>query len=210
MFSTESSPRELGNQVLPPAESPRAETQWDELFMAQLRPLAPASPPVAPPTLLGGVSQPPAAAASQVAAGPASAGFVSFQANAAKAKRKRSPRKKIVPESKEYVLEPTNEDIFCGRVENLKQWYNSLDDKDEKTDLSQCLVDYVKSYGARFLERDEKGWYVIDNITARRKVSQALREDTDPEKRQAKRQRFLAKKARRQQQVAVRGEDPGA
>ena len=51
----------------------------------------------------------------------------------------------------------------------------TVNDKDEKTDLSQCLVDYVKSYGARFLERDEKGWYVIDNITARRKVSQALR-----------------------------------
>ena len=42
------------------------------------------------------------------------------------------------------------------------------------------------------------GWYVVPNIVARRKASQALREDSDPEKRKAKRARFLAKKKRKE------------
>ncbi|KAG7364351.1 hypothetical protein IV203_037553 [Nitzschia inconspicua] len=129
-------------------------------------------------------------------------------------KRKRAPRKKVVPKKKVYV-EPQSLDILCGRggrsnhhsgnkryrdeVENLKEWYSNIDSKDSKTDLSQCLVDYVQSYGARFLEHDEHGWYIVDNVVARRKASQALREDTDPEKRRAKRQRFLAKQARLQE-----------
>lgn len=52
----------------------------------------------------------------------------------------------------------------------------------------------MKSYGGNFLEKDDTGYYIIDDAMARRKVSQALREDKDPEKRKAKRQRFLAKK----------------
>merc|ERR1712048_268188 len=130
-----------------------------------------------------------------------------------KKKRKRQPRKKVVPESKVYV-EPKDADVLCGRggrsnhhignkryreeVKNLQKWYLDIEDKDEKTDLSQCLVDYVKSYDGRFLEKDEEGWYEVPNIVARRKASQALREDTDPEKRKAKRTRFLKKKAEKE------------
>lgn len=126
-----------------------------------------------------------------------------------KKKRKRRPRKKIVPEVKEYV-EPTDVDVLLGRggrsnhhpgnkryreeVENLRGWYLGVEDKSEKTDLSQCLVDYVHSYDGRFLHKDEVGWYVTPNIIARRKASQALREDNDAEKRAAKRARFLQKK----------------
>ena len=71
----------------------------------------------------------------------------------------------------------------------------SSQSKDEKTDLSQCLVDYIRSYHGRFLDKDEGGWYVVPNIVARRKASQALREDNNAEKRAAKRSRFLKKKA---------------
>jgi hypothetical protein len=134
-----------------------------------------------------------------------------------KKKRKRRPRKKIVPEVKEYV-EPNDVDVLLGRggrsnhhpgnkryreeVQNLQSWYLGVEDKNEKTDLSQCLVDYVHSYEGRFLYKDEVGWYVVPNIIARRKASQALREDNDAEKRAAKRARFLQKKeleAQRQQ-----------
>jgi hypothetical protein len=124
-------------------------------------------------------------------------------------KRKRRPRKKIVPKVKEYV-EPTPVDVLLGRggrsnhhpgnkryreeVQNLQSWYLGVEDKNEKTDLSQCLVDYVHSYDGRFLYKDENGWYVVPNIIARRKASQALREDNDAEKRAAKRARFLQKK----------------
>jgi len=69
--------------------------------------------------------------------------------------------------------------------------------------MSQVLVDVMEKMGGRFLEEDKvkegekmvsKGWYVVPNIVARRKASQALREDNDPAKRKAKRARFLAKK----------------
>ena len=133
-------------------------------------------------------------------------------------KRKRKPRKKVVPEVKKYVT-PSQNDVLLGRggrsnhhpgnkryreeVKNLRTWYNSIgENKDEKTTLSQCLVDYVHSYKGRFLEKDKNGWYEVLNIVARRKASQALREDDDPEKRAAKRARFLEKKA------AERGELP--
>jgi hypothetical protein len=132
------------------------------------------------------------------------------QGQSSKKKRKRKPRKKAVPEVKEYV-EHTDADVLLGRggrsnhhpgnkryreeVTNLQSWYLGIEGKDEKTDLSQCLVDYVHSYEGRFLENDRAGWYVVPNIVARRKASQALREDNDPEKRAAKRTRFLKKKA---------------
>lgn len=127
-----------------------------------------------------------------------------------KKKRVRKPRQKVVPEVKAYVT-PMQNDVLLGRggrsnhhpgnkryreeVKNLRGWYLSIgDNKDEKTALSQLLVDYVHGYNGRFLEKDKNGWYVVPNIVARRKASQALREDNDPEKRAAKRARFQQKK----------------
>jgi len=128
-----------------------------------------------------------------------------------KKKRKRAPRKKIIPEDKKYT-EPTQKDVLMGRggksnhhpgntryreeVERLQEWYKKTDEKDEKTGISETLVFYVQSYGGNFLQQDEDGWYIIEDVVARHKVSQALREDKDPKKRRAKRERFLAKKAR--------------
>lgn len=134
--------------------------------------------------------------------------------------RRRAPRKKIVPANKVYC-EPTTDDVLLGRggrsnhhggnkryraeVENLKEWYSTLEDKDDKTDLSQCLIESVHSYGGRFLELDKEAdrWYQVPNLVARRKASQALREDSDPQKRAAKRQRFLAKRRHKQAGGAV-------
>ena len=128
-----------------------------------------------------------------------------------KKKRNRRPRQKVVPDIKVYV-EPTTNDVLLGRggrsnhhpgnkryreeVSNLREWYGSIgDNKEDKTKLSQTLVDRIQSNNGRFLEKDKEGWYVVPNVVARRKASQALREDDDPEKRAAKRQRFLAKRA---------------
>merc|ERR1719432_504433 len=130
-------------------------------------------------------------------------------------KRIRKPRPKIVPETYVYV-EPHEDDVLLGRggrsnhhpgnkryreeVKNLRKWYQEIREKEEKTDLSQCLVDYVHSYGGRFLEEDKTtkvgSWYIVPDLLARRKASQALREDPDPAKRAAKRTRHLKKKAR--------------
>mmetsp|Transcript_11149 Transcript_11149/g.23083 ORF Transcript_11149/g.23083 Transcript_11149/m.23083 type:complete len:342 (+) Transcript_11149:222-1247(+) len=132
-----------------------------------------------------------------------------------KKKRKRAPRKKIVPQNKQY-LEYGEHDVLMGRggksnhhpgnlkyrqeIERLQEGYKNTDDKDEKTRISEQLVARVQSYGGNFLEKDERGWYIIDDVVARRKVSQALREDKDPEKRRAKRQRFLEKRAKLEEQ----------
>jgi len=79
-------------------------------------------------------------------------------------------------------------------VLRVQKEYKATDDKDAKTEMSKNLVRTVQSWGGNFLEKDQDGWYIIDDVTARRKVSQALREDKDPEKRKAKRQRFLERR----------------
>lgn len=131
-----------------------------------------------------------------------------------KKKRKRAPRKRMIPQNKKYLV-PTEKDVMMGRggksnhhsgnmqyraeIDRLQEGYKKTDDKDEKTNISETLVLYIQSYGGNFLEKDDDGWYVIDDMVARRKVSQALREDKDPEKRRAKRQRFLLKRARQEE-----------
>lgn len=205
-------------QVTPKPEAlAPAKTDWDNMFFSQMQLLPPQTP--------SPVQLPPSPAPSST--DDAEVGSYSPQvevissisadvatSDAPKKKRKRKPRKKIVPDVKEYV-EPVDADVLLGRggrsnhhpgnkryreeVKNLQSWYLGIEDKDEKTDLSQCLVDYVHSYQGRFLEKDSKGWYEVPNIVARRKASQALREDTDPAKRAAKRARFLAKRAKTEQ-----------
>lgn len=141
-----------------------------------------------------------------------------------KKKRKRAPRKKIIPVNKQYKTY-TDDDVLMGRggksnhhkgnqryraeIERLQAQYKMTNDKDEKTAISEQLVAFVKSFGGDFLEKDDHGWYIIDDVVARRKASQALREDKDPEKRKAKRQRFLAKRARLEQEARRKGVQKG-
>lgn len=136
------------------------------------------------------------------------------QVSAPKKKRKRKKRKKVVLENKAYV-KISEFDVLLGRggrsnhhpgnkryreeVENFRRVYGTLKTDSEKTEMSQLLVAAIQKTGGRFLEEDKEagkslGWYVVPNIVARRKASQALREDNDPEKRKAKRARYLAKK----------------
>ena len=82
---------------------------------------------------------------------------------------------------------------YRAEVQNLQKWYKSSD-KAEKTDLAQCLVNFVHSYGGRFVKQEKSTgrWYVVSNLVARRKASQALREHMTMEERQAKKAAMLA------------------
>lgn len=124
-----------------------------------------------------------------------------------KRKTKKRRRPNYDPKEKVYV-EPTDEDVLFGRggrsnkhpgniryhAEKMKiQPRYLLATKEEKTDISQELVDIVKTWGGRFLKLEEKTtdqWFVTTNIAARKKVSQALRELNTPDERQKKRARY--------------------
>jgi len=132
------------------------------------------------------------------------------QTKKAQTKKKKAKRNRE-PEVKEYV-EPSDLDCLLGRggksnhhpgnkkyreeVLSLQEWYKSSS-KNEKTDLSQLLVDRVHSYGGKFLKMEKETglWYIVTNIVARRKCSQALREHIPPEERQARRAQINAAKA---------------
>jgi len=96
---------------------------------------------------------------------------------------------------KQQQPEYTDKDVLLGRggmtnkhpgnkrfrkeVENLKQWYKECGSKREKKKLSELMVDWVHSYGGRFLSKDENDdekWVIANPQAARRKASQALRE----------------------------------
>lgn len=117
---------------------------------------------------------------------------------------------------------PTEIDILLGRggrsnnhpgnkryleeVNALKHCYRSSS-KNERTDWSQCLVDYVHAYGGRFLrfDREASQWYEVPNRIARKKASQALREENTPESRAKKRQRY--KKPKTQSKGAMKNKE---
>lgn len=120
-------------------------------------------------------------------------------------KRKRS-RPYVEPEVKEYV-EPTDRDVLLGRggrtnhhvgnrtyleaKESIQERY-MLASKNDKTSISQDLVDIITSRGGRFLKLDDEvnKWYPVPNIVARKKASQTLREVNSPEERASKRSKY--------------------
>jgi len=67
--------------------------------------------------------------------------------------------------------------------------------KEDKTAISQELVDAILLEGGRFLKLDPltERWYVVDNQVARKKASQTLREINTPEVRAAKRAKYQKK-----------------
>jgi len=123
-------------------------------------------------------------------------------------KEKNKPRPPVrnkEPDVKEYVV-VTDRDVLLGRggrsnhhkgnikyreqAGRLREDYRSSQ-KDTKTDLAQMLVDWVeKNQGGRFLKLDPENdkWYIVTNLAARKKSSQALREHMTQEERQAVRQ----------------------
>jgi hypothetical protein len=122
---------------------------------------------------------------------------------------KRGRTSKKQSQTVQYIDEVTDLDCVLGRggksnhhpgnkryrseVQHLQKWYKSSG-KAEKTDLAQCLVNFVHSYGGRFVKQEKSTgrWYVVSNLVARRKASQALREHMTMEERQAKKAAMLA------------------
>jgi hypothetical protein len=120
-------------------------------------------------------------------------------------KRKRS-RPNVDPVVKAYV-EPTDRDVLLGRggrtnhhvgnrtyleaKETIQERY-MLASKNDKTSISQDLVDIITSRGGRFLKLDDEvnKWYPVPNIVARKKASQTLREVNTPEERASKRSKY--------------------
>jgi len=109
--------------------------------------------------------------------------------------------------NKTYVV-PTDRDVLCGRGgksnhhpgnhdylkkrSEIQPQYKAAD-KAATTAISQALVDSVKATGGRFLQLEEgttDKWYEISNRDARKKASQALRED--PNKRAARKREIQA------------------
>jgi hypothetical protein len=115
-------------------------------------------------------------------------------------------RAKWDPEVKEYVI-PTHRDVVLGRgggtnhhignktyleaKETIQERYMHAS-KNDKTVISQELVDIITARGGRFLKLDDKlnKWYTVPNIVARRKASQTLREVNTAAKRAAKRTKY--------------------
>lgn len=68
--------------------------------------------------------------------------------------------------------------------------------KEEKTEISQELVDIVHGWGGRFMKLKDDGdgephdWYEIENVKARKKASQTLREINTAEHRANKRVKY--------------------
>ena len=93
---------------------------------------------------------------------------------------------------REYVKKFTDQDVLLGRgrisnkhignkkfhdeVRNLSRWYQTSK-SNEKAQLSKCLVNYVHSYGGRFLKMDDSKnqWFIVTNQSACRKASGSLR-----------------------------------
>jgi hypothetical protein len=123
-------------------------------------------------------------------------------------KRKRS-RPYVEPQVKVYV-EPTDRDVLLGRggrtnhhvgnrtyleaKETIQERY-MLASKNDKTSISQDLVDIITARGGRFLKLDDEvnKWYPVPNIVARKKASQTLREVNTPEERASKRSKYTGK-----------------
>ena len=92
-------------------------------------------------------------------------------------------------------------DILCGRggrsnnhpgnkrfrdvVNEMRMMYQNTETKAFKTDVSRAIVEHCYSYGARFLKVDEDTgkYFVLTNAEARKKTSQALRENAKQSKR---------------------------
>lgn len=103
-------------------------------------------------------------------------------------------RKECIRDGIVYFEKLRDSDVLCGRggrsnhhpgnkryrqvISDMKNTYRSTEKKLKKTDLSRTIVDYVHSYGGRFVKKDAaSGTYIaLTRSEARKKTSQALRE----------------------------------
>lgn len=102
----------------------------------------------------------------------------------------------IFEEKKQMIAHPSNKDVLFGRgrpiqdhpgnklfnslVESMRSRYESLEQRSDKTMLSQMIVAKVKNAGGRFLKQslqkdDRIIWEEADDMAAQAKVSHAFR-----------------------------------
>jgi len=110
-----------------------------------------------------------------------------------KTKKKKTKPKRIIDLS--CAIEPTDNDILFGRgsksnkhpgnirfrekARELGSWYISCSSKEEKYEVSKVLVNFIKGENCRFLEKGPHGlWYKVIGNGARKKASQALRDES--------------------------------
>lgn len=179
------------SSVMSPAvNGTHAKTDWDALYRDQL-----------PPTVAVASSPQPIQKEKE-----------SFTATCvAKPKKDKSkrkcPRRSKEPDEVKIYVKFTELDVLMGRggrtnhhpgniryleeKERIQARYRAAT-KNDKTYISQELVDIVHEWGGRFLKLDEDNveancWYEVPNIVARKKASQTLREVNTAEVRAAKR-----------------------
>jgi len=99
------------------------------------------------------------------------------------------------PSGRVYIHQLQDQDVLCGRggksnhhpgnkryrqvVSDMKRHYREQTSKTSKTDLSRRIVDYVCGYGGRFVRQEGEKYYVLSKHDARKKTSQALRENKE-------------------------------
>lgn len=83
---------------------------------------------------------------------------------------------------------PGNQEYLIKKTEMQHRYLKAS--KQEKTRISQELVDWVYNQGGRFMKVVDDEWVEIDNAAARKKASQALREINTSETRARKRARY--------------------
>lgn len=120
--------------------------------------------------------------------------------------------------SKNQYVKPTDGDVLLGRggktnkhpgnkrylakIDKEKIPYRGVS-KREKTRISESIVNYIHQNRNRFLEEDKATgkWYEVNNLVARKKVSQALREVNTPEERLRKRMKYAKNRPKNQKTI---------
>jgi len=115
--------------------------------------------------------------------------FCNQQNNKNKGTSKNGHRNRLI-----YIDKVRDSDVLCGRggksnnhsgnkqyrrvIDEMKITYKNTEQKLKKTDLSRHIVDYVYKYGGRFVKKEISTGkhYLLTKTEARRKTSQALRE----------------------------------
>jgi hypothetical protein len=60
-------------------------------------------------------------------------------------------------------------------IETNQNRYDATDSRIEKTAIAYQIVQTIKEHGGCFLKQDQAGWVVVDDTTARNKVTNAFR-----------------------------------
>jgi len=83
----------------------------------------------------------------------------------------------VMGRGKPFINFPGNKAVQSLINDSFRIQYRNLGSRDEKTVMSEAVLQMIKDKGIRFLKRDVKRgtWIQVDSMTAREKVSNILR-----------------------------------